>query len=153
MVKKIDEKNRMVIEIGGQVYPLRFGMKFLKEINQVDDGLVLAVAGLIDEDPIEIFRLLKAATNTYSEITEQQLDDYFELEADVDQLVKDFLQILQAMNTTRKVVKASLPSLQKLVDQQNKLAEIEMKKAEIEIAAEMAKMENEVSKSTTTAST
>lgn len=139
MAKKIDEKRRMTVQIGDKTYPLRFGMKFLKEINQEDDGLVMALAGLLDDDPIEVFRLLKAATNTYDDITDQELEDFFELEADFDQLVKDFLQMLQAMNTTRKVVKNSLPSLRKLVKQQKEMGEIEMKRAEREYEAEMAK--------------
>lgn len=140
MTKKIDEKRRMTIEINGKIYPLRFGIKFLKEIDQGGEGLIMAVAGLLDEDPIEIFRLLKAATNTYDDITDQDLDDYLELEADLNQLVKDFLLILPAMNTTRKIVKTSLPSLRKMTKKQKEMAEIELERTMKEIEREMENM-------------
>ena len=154
MVKKIDEKKRMTIEVGGKTYPLRFGMKFLKEINKdSEDGLMLALTGLLIEDPVEIFRLLKASTNTYSDLTDDTLDEYFEFEADIESLVTDFLQILQAMNTTRKTVKALLPSLRKIAEQEQRLMEIEMKRAEKLVTEEINKMEAEVSESTSTTST
>lgn len=133
MTKKIDEKRRMTIEINGKTYALRFGIKFLKEINQIDDGLILAVAGLLEGDAEEVFRMLKASMNTYDEVTANQLEEYIEFDADMDKLVEDFLLILPAMNTTKKIVSRSLPRLKKLQENQEKMQDLTMKEMEAEV--------------------
>ena len=123
----------MTIEISGVAYPLRFGIKFLKEINRIDDGLVLAVAGLLEGDAEEIYRLLKASMNTHEEVSDEKLEEYFEFDADIDKLVEDFLLILPAMNTTKKIVNRSLPRLKKLQETQEKMQELTMKEMELEV--------------------
>lgn len=133
MTKKIEEKRKLTIEIKGVTYPLRFGIKFLKEINNEEDGLLVAVAGLLENDTMEVFRLLKAAMNTYDDVTEEQLEEYIENDADMDRLVEDFLLILQAMNTTRKTVKASLPHLKRIQDNQAKMRQLNILEMELEI--------------------
>ena len=133
MTKKIDEKRRMTIEIGDKTYSLRFGIKFLREINLVEDGLILAVAGLLEGDVEEIFRLLKASMNTHDSVTVEQLEEYIEYDADIDKLVEDFLLILPAMNTTKKIVNHSLPRLKKLQENQEKMQELAIQEMEQEI--------------------
>lgn len=133
MTKKIDEKRRMTIAINGETYPLRFGIKFLKEINQVEDGLIMAVAGLLEGDVEEVFRMLKASMNTHDAVTVEQLEEYIEFDADIDKLVEDFLLILPAMNTTKKIVSRSLPRLKKLQENQEKMQDLTMKEMEAEV--------------------
>lgn len=142
MAKKIDEKRRMTIAINGETYPLRFGIKFLKEINQVEDGLIMAVAGLLEGDVEEVFRMLKASMNTHDAVTVEQLEEYIEFDADIDKLVEDFLLILPAMNTTKKIVSRSLPRLKKLQENQEKMQDLTMKEMEAEVLSKL-KNQNE----------
>lgn len=137
MTKKIDEKRRMTIAINGETYPLRFGIKFLKEINQVEDGLIMAVAGLLEGDVEEVFRMLKASMNTHDAVTVEQLEEYIEFDADIDKLVEDFLLILPAMNTTKKIVSRSLPRLKKLQENQEKMQDLTMKEMEAEVLGKL----------------
>lgn len=142
MTKKIDEKRRMTIAINGETYPLRFGIKFLKEINQVEDGLIMAVAGLLEGDVEEVFRMLKASMNTHDAVTVEQLEEYIEFDADIDKLVEDFLLILPAMNTTKKIVSRSLPRLKKLQENQEKMQDLAVKEMEAEVLGKL-KSQNE----------
>lgn len=108
------------LEINGTVYQFKFGIGFVREINKrvqkevqdtnkkQDMGLQFAVAGLIDEDPVELVEILDLANRTESNrISRAKLDAYIEDEnTNISELCGKLLDFLRHNNVTKKTANA-----------------------------------------------
>ena len=112
----------MVIEINGKEYELKFGMKFLSELNKATDknqagmdiriGVENATLALVSGDMLILPDLIKAGTATESnKPTNTQIEKYLD-EADLDELAENFLEELKTQSATRKKVQAFLKELE-----------------------------------------
>jgi hypothetical protein len=102
------------LTIKDKVYQFRFGMGFVRDIdktkqeivegNKVDVGLNYAVAGLLDEDPIEVVDLLLIANKTENpRVTRALLDEYIEDEnTNFEAICKEILGFFETGNATKK---------------------------------------------------
>lgn len=102
------------LTIKDKVYPFRFGLGFVREIdktkqenvdgNKVDVGLSYAVAGLLDESPIDVVEILVIANKTETpRVTRALLDEYIEDEGtDLEGLCKEILGFFETGNATKK---------------------------------------------------
>lgn len=120
------------LTINDVVYPFKFGVGFVREINKrvtrevegmsskQEIGLQMAVAGLMDEDPIALVDILDIANKTEKpRVTRNALDSYIEDEStDIEALFKEVLDFLKTANATKKMVANIL-----------KVVEAEMEKA------------------------
>ena len=118
----------MELTIKGQVYPFRFGMGFLREVNKkistpVDGlkdvkkniGLRYLVAGVMDGDPEALVDILDAANKGETpRVTRAQLDDYIDDdETNVDALFDEVLDFLKSANATKKAVESLMEAAEK----------------------------------------
>ena len=108
------------LNINGTVYSFKFGIGFVREINKrvlkpVEDtnkkqelGLQYAVAGLIDEDHIELIDILDIANKTEKpRIYRGALDAYMEDEStDIGALCAEVLGFFKENNATKKTANA-----------------------------------------------
>ena len=108
------------ITISDNVYGFKFGIGFVREINKrfyktADDtnkkqemGLQYAVAGLMDEDPIELIDILLLANKTENpRITPAKLEAYLEDEnTDISALCAEILDFFKRSNATKKMTNA-----------------------------------------------
>ena len=120
------------LTINDVVYPFKFGVGFVREINKrvtrevegmsskQEIGLQMAVAGLMDEDPIALVDILDIANKTEKpRVTRNALDSYIEDESTaIEALFKEVLDFLKTANATKKMVANIL-----------KVVEAEMEKA------------------------
>ena len=102
------------LTINDKVYQFRFGLGFVRDIdktkqekvegNTVDVGLNYAVAGLLDEDPLEVVDLLVIANKTETpRITRALLDEYIEDEStDFEGMCREILGFFERGNATKK---------------------------------------------------
>lgn len=115
------------LEIKGTVYQFKFGMGFMREINQkvgvpVDGlkdvkkniGLQYMVAGIIDGDLEALVDVLDVANKTEKpRMSRSVLDEYIEDEnTDIDKLFKDVLDFLSSANVTKKTVAALMEAME-----------------------------------------
>lgn len=106
------------ITINEAVYPLNFGMGFLREIDKrvsapvdgmhgvkQDMGLRYAVASIIDGDPKAVVDVLELANKGQTpRLTKAALDAFVEDEnTDIDALFEDVKGFLSKANVTKKV--------------------------------------------------
>ena len=104
------------LTINEKVYPFRFGIGFLREIDKtrvqkLEDGstanvgLQYAVAALIDEDPLQVVEILDIANKleTANRVKKKDLEAYIEDEnTDFEGLCKDILDFFAKNNVTKK---------------------------------------------------
>lgn len=118
------------IEINGTSYPVKFGMNFIREINQrvtvpVDVwggkeenvGLNYYIAKLMDEDIEALQQILFVANKTETpKLNISILNDWFEDEnADIDEVFKQVTDFLSEANCTKKMYSA----VKKAVEERN----------------------------------
>ena len=110
------------LTINEKVYPFRFGIGFLREIDKtrvqkLEDGstanvgLQYAVAALIDEDPLQVVEILDIANKleTANRVKKKDLEAYIEDEnTDFEGLCKDILDFFAKNNVTKKKTLAVL---------------------------------------------
>lgn len=105
------------LTIDNDIYSFKFGIGFVRDINKrvvtpVDGtnkkqelGLQYAVAGLIDEDPLEVVDILLTANKTENpRITAAKLEAYIEDEStDFSAMCKNILDFFKRGNATKKL--------------------------------------------------
>lgn len=110
------------LTIKGKVYPFRFGIGFVREIDKtrtqkaengatVNVGLNYAVAALIDEDPLELVDILFIANKTEDKktrVSKELLEEYIEETEDLEGLFKEVLDFFETGNATKKKTAAVL---------------------------------------------
>lgn len=105
----------MELEINGKIYKFKFGMGFLRKIQETKQtfagtttlsaGFKFAMAGLYDEDPEWLEKILLIANETEDpRITQEEMDEYFET-ADLNKLFKDTKSFLSKANVCKKMYK------------------------------------------------
>lgn len=121
------------LTIGGNIYSFKFGIGFVRDINKrvlkdVDGtnkkqelGLQYAVAGLIDEDPLEVVDILLTANKTENpRITAAKLESYLEDEStDMSALCNEVLDFFKRSNATKKMTNSVLEMVAKQTENQN----------------------------------
>jgi len=128
----------MEITIKRQSYPLRFGLKFVKEVNGREmapvDGLIgveqgiglnLMIANIIDGSIEELASAILTANKTEEpRIKEDDLLEFLEDEAtDIDEVFEKVLGFFEKANCTRKMFQ----NVKKSVETAQKLQEAELK--------------------------
>lgn len=128
----------MEITIKGQSYPLRFGLKFVKEVNGREmapvDGLIgveqgiglnLMIANIIDGSAEDLASAILTANKTEEpRIKEDDLLEFLEDEStDIDDVFERVLGFFEKANCTRKMFQ----NVQKSVETAQKLQEAELK--------------------------
>lgn len=128
----------MEITIKGQSYPLRFGLKFVKEVNGREmapvDGLIgveqgiglnLMIANIIDGSIEDLASAIMTANKTEEpRIKEDDLLEFLEDEStNIDEVFEKVLGFFEGANCTRKMFQ----NVQKSVETAQKLQEAELK--------------------------
>ena len=102
------------LTIKDTVYKFRFGLGFVRDIvktrqekdekgNSQNVGLAYAVAALMDEDPLELVKILDTANKTEKpRLSRDDLDRYIEDEADLETICADVLDFFKKGNSTKK---------------------------------------------------
>ena len=115
------------LTINDKVYPFRFGIGFLREIDKtrvqkLEDGstqnvgLQYAVAALMDEDPLQVVEILDIANKleTANRVKKKDLEAYIEDEStDFEALCKDILDFFAKSNCTKKKTLAVIELVEK----------------------------------------
>lgn len=132
----------MEITIKGQSYPLRFGLKFVKEVNGREmapvDGLIgveqgiglnLMIANIIDGSIEDLASAILTANKTEEpRIKEDDLLEFLEDESiNIDEVFEKVLGFFEKANCTRKMFQ----NVQKSVERALKIQEAKLK-AELE---------------------
>ncbi|MFM1538674.1 tail assembly chaperone [Helcococcus bovis] len=114
----------MIIEVNNQKVELRFGLKFLKNINDqfekeakkefngVNIGLQIIYGSLMIFDPFTLVKVIKAANygDNSPKLKDLEIEEYIE-NNDVEELCKDFLHQLETQSVTKgqaRLVKESI---------------------------------------------
>ena len=128
----------MEIVIKGHPYPLRFGLKFVKEVNRREmapvDGLIgveqgiglnLMSAKIIDGSIEDLASAILTANKTEDpKIKEDDLREYLEDETtNIDEVFEKVLSFFESANCTRRIFQ----SVKKSTDTVKKLQEAELK--------------------------
>jgi hypothetical protein len=114
------------LSINDVVYSFKFGIGFVREINKrvtrevegmsskQEIGLQMAVAGLIDEDPVALVDILDLANKTEKpRVTRNALDSYIEDEStDINALFAEVLDFLKNANATKTTVAKILKAVE-----------------------------------------
>ena len=118
------------IEINGTSYPVKFGMNFIREINQrvtvpmdawggkeENVGLNYSIAKLMDWDLEALQQILFVANKTETpKLNISILNDWFEDEnTDIDEVFKRVTDFLSEANCTKKTYR----TVKKAVEEQN----------------------------------
>lgn len=110
------------LEINGKMYPFKFGIGFLREINksrivnEEEVGFRYNVANLIGEgDPTSLFNILNAANKGQTpRITAKNLEEYIEEGEDLDELTEKVVDFLEKNNCTKKLMEKVQTALKEL---------------------------------------
>lgn len=117
------------LTIKDNVYQFNFGMGFMREINvkvkrsapdapdvKEDIGLQMAIAGLIDKDPVTLVDVLDIANKGRTpRVKRSDLDDYIDDdETDIDELFDEVMHELKKRNATKAKTEAVLAELDRL---------------------------------------
>ena len=128
----------MDIVIKGHPYPVRFGLKFVKEVNGREttpvDGLIgveqgiglnLMIANIIDGSVEALANAIMTANNTEDpKLKEDDLREYLEDEStNIDEVFKKVLGFFENANCTRR----TFQSVKESADTAKKLQEAELK--------------------------
>lgn len=115
------------IVINGTSYPLKFGMRFLREVNarnsvpveglkgvQENVGLRLMIAELIEGSPEALADCIFIANKTEEpKLNAKMIDEYIEDEGtDIEELFDKVLNFLEKANATAKTYKALTEALE-----------------------------------------
>lgn len=118
----------MELTINEKVYKFRFGLGFVREIDKKitkpmsgiegkvqNMGMQFAVAGLIDQDPVELVEILNIANKTENpRVTRSEIDSYIEDETtDIDALFAEVLDFLKSANATKKITESVIEETEK----------------------------------------
>lgn len=123
----------MKIEVKDKVIELKFGLKFLRDLNQhyikkglieengITSGLQLLYANLIIYDPFSLVTAIKCANYGPGEIKlkESEIEEYIESQ-DVERLCEDFLEQLN----TQPVTKGQARLIKEAIESETKKAEV-----------------------------
>lgn len=113
------------LTIKDTVYQFRFGLGFVREIDKTQKlkdengtehnaGLQYAVAALMDEDPIELVKILEIANKTEKpRISRDLLDAYIEDEADLEGICQELIDFFKSANSTKKKTLAVIELIEK----------------------------------------
>ena len=119
------------LTIKENVYQFKFGMGFMREINgkvmrsapdapeiKEDIGLQMAIAGLIDKDPVTLIDVLDIANKCQTpRVKRSELDDYIDdEETDIDALFGEVMEELKKQNATKTKTEAILKEVERLKD-------------------------------------
>ena len=117
------------LTIKENVYQFKFGMGFMREINgkvkrsapdapeiKEDIGLQMAIAGLIDKDPVTLIDVLDIANKGQTpRVKRSELDDYIDdEETDIDALFGEVMEELKKQNATKTKTEAILKEVERL---------------------------------------
>ena len=110
------------LEINGKMYPFKFGIGFLREINKTrivngeEVGFRYNVANLIGEgDPTSLCDILNAANKGQTpRITTKNLEEYIEDGEDLDELTEKVVDFLEKNNCTKKLMEKVQTALKEL---------------------------------------
>lgn len=114
----------MIIEANNKKVELRFGLKFLKNLNDeikketkkdfngINIGLQICYGGLMLFDPFTLVKVIKAANygDNSPKLKDLEIEEYIE-NNDVEELCKDFLNQLETQSVTKgqaRLVKESI---------------------------------------------
>lgn len=105
------------LEINNNVYSFNFSIGFVRKINaqtvqmqngiKKEVGLQMAVAGVMDRDPIDICNVLLAANEVApgAKVTRTMLDNYLDDEStDIDTLCDEIVSFFENSNATKRAV-------------------------------------------------
>lgn len=107
------------LEINGKMYPFKFGIGFLREINKTrivneeEAGFKVEVFNMIsDHDPTCLCDILNAANKGQNpRIATKELETYIEEQDDLGELVEKVVDFLEQNNCTKKLME----NVQKLI--------------------------------------
>lgn len=100
------------LEINGKMYPFKFGIGFLREINakrivnEEEAGFKVEVFNLVtDHDPTCLFDILMAANKGQNpRVSVKDLEAYIEGLEDLDELVEQVIDFLEKNGCTKKLM-------------------------------------------------
>lgn len=117
------------LTIKDNVYQFKFGMGFMREIDgrvkrtnpeapevKVNIGLQMAIAGLVDKDPVTLVDVLDIANKGHTpRVKRSELDDYIDDDdTDIDGIFDEVMDELKKRNATKANTAAVLEELDKL---------------------------------------
>lgn len=120
----------MELTINDKVYQFKFGMGFMREIDgrvkrtnpeapevKVNIGLQMAIAGLVDKDPVTLVDVLDIANKGHTpRVKRFELDDYIDDDdTDIDGIFDEVMDELKKRNATKANTAAVLEELDKLM--------------------------------------
>lgn len=120
----------MELTINDKVYQFKFGMGFMREIDgrvkrtnpeapevKVNIGLQMAIAGLVDKDPVTLVDVLDIANKGHTpRVKRSELDDYIDDDdTDIDGIFDEVMDELKKRNATKANTAAVLEELDKLM--------------------------------------
>lgn len=118
------------LTIKDNVYQFKFGMGFMREIDgrvkrtnpeapevKVNIGLQMAIAGLLDKDPVTLVDVLDIANKGHTpRVKRSELDDYIDDDdTDIDGIFDEVMDELKKRNATKANTAAVLEELDKLM--------------------------------------
>lgn len=118
------------LTIKDNVYQFKFGMGFMREIDgrvkrtnpeapevKVNIGLQMAIAGLVDKDPVTLVDVLDIANKGQTpRVKRSELDDYIDDDdTDIDGIFDEVMDELKKRNATKANTAAVLEELDKLM--------------------------------------
>lgn len=118
------------LTIKDNVYQFKFGMGFMREIDgrvkrtnpeapevKVNIGLQMAIAGLVDKDPVTLVDVLDIANKGHTpRVKRSELDDYIDDDdTDIDGIFDEVMDELKKRNATKANTAAVLEELDKLM--------------------------------------
>lgn len=120
----------MELTINDKVYQFKYGMGFMREIDgrvkrtnpeapevKVNIGLQMAIAGLVDKDPVTLVDVLDIANKGQTpRVKRSELDDYIDDDdTDIDGIFDEVMDELKKRNATKANTAAVLEELDKLM--------------------------------------
>ena len=120
----------MELTINDKVYQFKYGMGFMREIDgrvkrtnpeapevKVNIGLQMAIAGLVDKDPVTLVDVLDIANKGHTpRVKRSELDDYIDDDdTDIDGIFDEVMDELKKRNATKANTAAVLEELDKLM--------------------------------------
>ena len=120
----------MELTINDKVYQFKFGVGFMREIDgrvkrtnpeapevKVNIGLQMAIAGLVDKDPVTLVDVLDIANKGHTpRVKRSELDDYIDDDdTDIDGIFDEVMDELKKRNATKANTAAVLEELDKLM--------------------------------------
>ena len=124
----------MELTINGEVYKFKFGIKFLKTINDTQKlkapdgslqpaGFAYKAAGLMDGNILDLIDVLTIANHTEDKrITSEVLETYLDDEnTNVDLIFQDTINFLSQSNACKTRMKSLMKNLEQAFDTQEEM--------------------------------